>query len=205
MLDVGEIKDRETRPLQRAIIDYLAAIPEIARWRTLTLAACAFPQSMQGFPGKTTSSTPRSDWVLWTRLHAMRDRLQRLPAFGDYCIQHPLLVSDFNPRVMQASATIRYTADEEWLLVRGEGLKAAEAGGYKQFLGLSQDLVARTEYSGPQHCVGCRMIYDKAQPDSGSTGNLTTWREIGTSHHITLAVEQIRSLSDAEEPGSQLA
>lgn len=30
-------------------------------------------------------------------------------------------------------------------------------------------------------------------------------RQIGTNHHITLTAEQIKSLSDAEEPGSQLA
>lgn len=88
---------------------------------------------------------------------------------------------------MRASASIRYTTEDVWLILKGKNLKDY---GYKQFHDVSKSLLTNAVYSGPEFSSGDRYIRDCANRVV-SSGNLTTWRRVGTSHHIAYVTQQI--------------
>jgi hypothetical protein len=128
-------------------------------------------------------------------LHANRRSYTRLPTFSDCGIQHPTGVEGFDPRIMQASATVRYTLTEDWLLIKGEGTRTNPPS--RQFPGLAYQLVyrgLRRYYTGPNHCVGCQLIRDAAD-GAPSLGSPEVWRRLGTIHHITMVMDCLSSLT----------
>ena len=46
--------------------------------------------------------------------------MQRLPTFSDCAIQHPEGIENFDFHFMRPSPTVRYTCDDDWLLIKGE-------------------------------------------------------------------------------------
>ena len=67
-----------------------------------------------------------------------------MPSFGDYAIQHPRPPHDGGGPGMRA--TIRYTANGETLVARGQGSIIQE--GNAQYRLLCQQLVVRSEFAG---------------------------------------------------------
>lgn len=163
---------------------YLSAIPNLASWRTVTIAGTAFPRDMGAFKRDSVSRVPRTEWKAWTLLQSKP--LIRRPQFADYAIQHPALI-DFDPKTMQISAAIRYTADQEWIIVKGRGLKTSKAS---QMHGLCAKLIQMPEYKGAHYSWGDKWIDDCAN-QRVSYGNATVWRRVGTGHHLTLAARQL--------------
>ncbi len=88
---------------------------------------------------------------------------------------------------MRPSASVRYTHDTYWLVPKGRNLREY---GFDQFHGVCRALVQRVEYAGPQFSWGDQYIDDCAAERVGP-GNLTTWRKVGTSHHLAFVVRQL--------------
>jgi len=176
-----------------AVIGFVNRLPRLREWRTFTVAATSFPQNLTGLPPSDASLIPRQEWNLWTELSRLRiQRIARVPTFGDYAISHPE-PAEVDPRIMRPSASVRYTCDLAWLILKARNLRDH---GYEQFHDVCWVLVQRAEYCGRQFSWGDRYIDDCAAERVG-TGNLTTWRKVGTSHHLAFAVHQI-----ANEAGS---
>lgn len=195
LLDLGPI-DPSQRTAHRIVASQVVnQLPDSRAWRTVTFAATAFPQTMQPFDQDSENLVERTEWALWKHLKGLaeKEKLQRLPTFGDYTINHPEPVQ-IDPRVMRMSASIRYTTDEHWLIMRGHWVEKPPYFG--QFHELSRDLVDRDEYCGPEFSSGDQYIRDCAAEDV-STGNATTWRRVGTNHHLTFVVNQIANLGGA--------
>lgn len=157
----------------------------LGRWRSVVLLGTGFPTDLSEVsPGVGTIS--RVEWLLW------RSVSSRIPVrFGDYGISH-FDVRELDPRIMKASASIRYTGDSEWLVFRGRSLRDPRFGGFEQFRSLSAQIVNHPAYSGMAYSWGDRYIYDCALGSEGP-GNLTVWRQVGTNHHITHVVRQLSS------------
>ena len=102
----------------------LAAIPNISEWQTLSMASGAFPPDLQSFePGNRR--IPRSDWLAWKKAVSQSENRMRKPSYSDYTIQYGLYkepVEGSNP-----SVSVRYTLDEEWLIMRGEAVRSKAA------------------------------------------------------------------------------
>ena len=175
-----------------AVIEFVNRLPHLSAWRTFTLAATSFPPNLTGLPPSGISFIPRLEWTLWSELLGQEHRIPRLPAFGDYAISHPE-PAEVDPRVMRPSASIRYTCDASWLILKARNLRDH---GYEQFHNVCRVLVQRPEFCGPQFSWGDQYIDDCAAERVG-TGNLTTWRKVGTSHHLAFVVHQL-----ANEVGS---
>ena len=141
-----------------------------------------------GLPPSEISEVPRHEWMVWRRLIGDQD-LPRVPAFADYCIANPQ-PSEVDPRIMRPSASIRYTAAERWLILKGRNLRDH---GYAQFHQVCRDLTALPEYCGAAFSWGDCYITQCAANQAG-TGNLTTWRKVGTSHHLAFVLGQLSSL-----------
>ena len=163
----------------------LQSIPYLTDWRTLTLAGTSFPVNLSPFAADTENSIPRTELIVWDTL-VRSNRIARKPAFSDYGIQHPEL-AELDPRIITMSASIRYAADDHWVIVRGRSVRKK---GWAQYNSLSKKLAARSEFSGNTHCWGCNYVKDCAA-GAVSHGNATTWRRVGTAHHVTLVAEQI--------------
>lgn len=56
-------------------------------------------------------------------------------------------------------------------------------------------LVSSPYYFGKDYSWGDNEINEKASGESTKSGNLTTWRAIGTNHHITFIVNLLSSQS----------
>ncbi|WP_370154127.1 beta family protein [Ferrovibrio sp.] len=155
-------------------------------WRTVTIAATAFPKTMAGInPG--VFKVERLEWTFYKTLVEALGGKGRLPTFGDYCIAHPELPTE-DPRKFKPAATVRYTSDGSWLISKGTTVRKKD--GFKQYRQRCEEIVARSEFRGAGYSMADQYISDCAE-GKASTGNLTTWRWVGTNHHITNVTEDL--------------
>lgn len=194
IIDLGAVENMIADGIAALTEAFMAEVPHHDRWRTFTVSACAFPLSMGGVDRHSHDLVERADWIAWRdHLHADRRRLARLPTFGDYAIQHPSGVEGFDPRIMPISASIRYTTDEHWLLVKGESTRSTPPG--VQFPGLATRLVyghLQSYFAGSAHCDGCASM--KAAADGAPKfGSPEAWRKLGTIHHISTVMQGLGS------------
>jgi hypothetical protein len=171
--------------LLAAVPALVAQIPYLAKWRSFVITATSFPESLVGLPPLQVSSVPRIEWQLWEAIIPPVRNL-RLPAFGDYGISH-VQPSEVDPRIMRPSASIRYTTDEAWLVLKGRNLRDY---GYDQFHDVCRFLVGRPEYRGVCFSWGDTYIDDCSGGRVG-TGNLSRCRKVGTYHHVQFLVNQL--------------
>lgn len=183
VLDMGYLDETKAHAYSIALPWVLGALPHLKAWRTLTLLGTSFPADLREV--SKLGEIPRREWALWRAL----TKVPRRPTFGDYAIAHPDLL-DGNPRSLRSRAAIRYTHDESWVIYRGGRLAGPDAGGFEQFHGLARHLVEDHRYRGPDFSEGDRFILACAERRDGP-GNLTTWRRVGNSHHLTLVVGQV--------------
>lgn len=137
ILDLGSLRGENGDEISVDAISLIKAIPRIMQWRSFVLAATGFPVDLVGIPSSDISPVFRSEWALWRNVSANR-RIARMPTFGDYAIAHPQ-PPEVDPRVMRPSASIRYTTENEWLVLKGKNLKNH---GYSQFHDVSNTTVS---------------------------------------------------------------
>lgn len=195
IIDLGPVENLVAAGVIALTDAFLADVPDHLRWRTFTVSGCAFPSSMGGVSRNSYDKVARAEWTAWRDgLHAIRSTLQRLPTFSDCAIQHPIGVEGFNPRTMQVSAAVRYTLEEDWLLIKGESTRNKLPS--EQFPALAKGLVngsLRAYFCGANHCAGCKSIKDVADGAEGF-GSAEAWRRIGTAHHLTTVATQLAGL-----------
>jgi hypothetical protein len=172
------------------VLGLMSKIPNLDRWRTFTLASPSFPPNLVGLPPSDCSVIPRREWNLWQDVVCKNPA--RLPTFGDYVISHAE-PSEVDARVMRPSASVRYTADGSWLILKERSLRDY---GYEQFHEACRTLISRPEYMGRDFSWGDGYIDDCANESVG-TGNLTTWRKVGTSHHLAFVLRQLSTAFDS--------
>jgi len=169
------------------------SIPKITEWRTFIVAGGAFPEDLSHLEKHNQHNIPRLDWTIW---RALLGKLKRRPSFSDYTIQYPIYLpktSAFNP-----SASIRYTLEDKWVIVRGEGLRNPKGAGFRQYPAQAQILANQKKvFKGKDFSAGDAYIAEKAKDiETKKTGNPKTWLEAGINHHISLVVDQISSLRE---------
>jgi hypothetical protein len=196
LIDLGAVDTMILTGVRRFARAFLEEVPYHERWKTFTLSASAFPQSMSVIKKRYSYVTiDRIDWMAWRDgLHSRRTRISRLPTYSDCGIQHPAGVEGFDFRTMQSSASIRYAITDNWLLIKGESTKITLPS--QQFPSLARALVNQrvgTYYCGTNHCRGCSGMMECANGQSGY-GSQEAWRRLGTVHHITKVVEDLEAL-----------
>ena len=175
------------RPTLREI---LGLVGDAREWRTLTVISGAFPKNLSGF-SVGEHEHARSDWVAWRDEVLAGKRLARIPTFGDYTTQHGLFAEP--PRRANFSASIRYTADDYWVIMRGEGVLNDSGPGYAQWPANAQLLCERPEFCGPEFSIGDEYIHEMAQ-QTARPGNAETWLRAGVNHHMAFTARQIATL-----------
>lgn len=167
----------------------LSQVPEIREWRTLTIASGAFPRDLTGMqPGQ--HFLDRWDWLAW-RAYVRGPSRPRTAAYADYTIQH----ADFKepPERANLSASIRYTIDQYWLVMRGESVFKEDGPGFSQWPANAQLLSEHREFRGRDFSYGDQYILDMGS-QVASTGNAETWLRAGINHHMTFVARQVANL-----------
>jgi T4 beta protein len=189
LIDYGRLDEEHA-----TIKELLERTPKLLRWRSLTVASGAFPKDLQGFrPGSHLVS--RADWLNW-RGQVLGRTLPRNPSFADYSIQYGEYVEpvdNCNP-----SASIRYTLEDQWLIMRGEALRSKnkEKGpGSAQWVANAMLLRDRDDFFGAEFSEGDAYISRMSTKTSRPYGSPMTWIRAGLNHHLTVVSRQIASLS----------
>lgn len=184
MLDLEDQVSQNPAITATAIRQALRALPNALDWASVIVAGTAMPSGTASVGRDGAADLPRSEWLLW---RSLTDPDYRRPSFGDYCVQHPDPLSDFDPRFMDSSAQLRYTINASWYVVRGRGVKIA---GNTQIHSLAQQVVAHAQYSGPGFSWGDNWLNECAS-GSCSPGNQGVWRKVTTNHHLTYVARQV--------------
>jgi hypothetical protein len=156
--------------------------------RSVTLAASSFPESMGEVTGPL-QHWPRREWSLYRAVLASLPAGARVPAFGDYAIAG-VSFAQGDMRILKPSATIRYTCNEGWIIAKGSNVRD---NGFGQYRHCSGWVTQSQHYLGANFSPGSAYI-EECRSGSASTGNLTTWRWVGTNHHITKVVADLANL-----------
>ncbi len=102
LIDFAEIGSGQSGTMSLAAKAILETLREVDRYRSLTLAATAFPRDLGRLPASQVSLIPRTEWTIWSTLAKGLKRTLRIPTFGDYAIANPEL-TEIDPRIMQMS------------------------------------------------------------------------------------------------------
>ncbi|MDP9410361.1 MAG: beta family protein [Actinomycetota bacterium] len=175
-----------------ALRDALTNLPLAAQWPSVMVAGTSMPAVTSEVGADNAVELARVEWRVW-RLLVDEGDLHRLPAFGDYCVQHPDPMSDFDPRYMQSAAQLRYTIPQSWYVARGRGVRDY---GHEQVRDLANQILDHPQYAGRDFSWGDTWLAECAD-GSCSAGNQMVWRKVTTNHHITFLVRQISTLVGA--------
>jgi Beta protein len=186
LLDFRDVRSDEIREVTNTAVEVIRNLPNVNEWCTLTIAASGFPGSLSEVGTHAVGSLPRTELQVWNALMRKRRDIARLPSFADYGVQHPDLLN-LDWTVIPLVPNIRYTLSSEWLILRGGSNKKY---GWHQTHQLSTQLMGMSEYYGESYCWGDSYIANCAN-DLVGPGNMTTWRKVGTNHHLTLVSAQI--------------
>jgi len=166
----------------------IKALPYLSKWRTFSIIGSSFPQSMAKV-NQGLSKLSRDEWLFYKKLIArLMEAKVRLPAFGDYGINHPDILQ-LDMRKVKPSATVRYTIDDAWLIIKGPNVRD---NGFEQYHDLCKALVRSRYFLGDKFSAGDEYIANCAA-GKVKTGNLSTWRMVGTNHHLEKVVYDISS------------
>ncbi|PHQ79803.1 MAG: hypothetical protein COB69_07215, partial [Phycisphaera sp.] len=197
ILDYHSISPEMESVLRAAVPAQLAALPHVSSWKSLTIAASTAPENLTGVSQNSVAEYDRTEWMLYAWLHNRRGTLVRMPQYGDYAVAHPEIL-EIDPRIMRMSPNIRYTGQLIWVIAKGEAYKRKKdikksIPGSVQYPRLCTAIIQHQEWAGAQFSWGDTYIEDCSQ-GNGGPGNATTWRGVGTNHHLTLVVGQLASL-----------
>jgi hypothetical protein len=189
-------------PAKSALPFQIHALPHLEAWRSFTVAASSFPIDMSNVPRNTLVEMDRAEWGVWNSLRSKTKTLTRMPDYGDYGINHPEIV-EIDPRLMRQSPNIRYTSEASFVIAKGAayprkkdkakfpGLTPAE-----QFPKLAAGIIKHASWKKPEFSWGDSFI--QSCSEKKCVGSPTDWRAVGTSHHISLVVQQLANLPELE-------
>jgi hypothetical protein len=182
------------------IAAFINTVPNVNDWRSFTIIAGAFPKDLSNLKKNGQYELPRNDWLMWKDYATTAKG--RIPSFGDYTIQHGVF-EEHEGKHFNFSASLRYTAGEHWVIMRGEGVKNENGAGFEQFPAQAQLLLERVEFRGPQFSHGDLYIHTMAQQFTKS-GQLKDWLVATFNHHLTFAARQIDEFFAGAHNGAPL-
>jgi len=196
VLDYGTIDENMESLLRVAVPAHIAALPGTSEWRSITFCSSSFPKDLSKVSRNDLSESDRTEWMVWNWLRT-RGKLVRIPDFGDYAIQCPD-ITELDPRLIRMSPNIRYTAEMVWLLAKGEAYKKKKdkkksVPADVQYPILCELIMNHQHWCGENFSFGDGFIARSSRKEDGP-GSATTWRAVGTNHHLTFVAQQLANL-----------
>jgi hypothetical protein len=168
--------------LAQLLANVLTASPVFLTARSLIITATAFPPTMASITGPI-QFVSRQEWLLYRALISRLPTDARRPTFGDYAIAAPDLPQG-DMRLLKPSATVRYAVTDGWIIAKGSNVRD---NGFEQYRGCCGAVTSSALYLGARFSPGSDYI-ERCRTGAAKTGNLTTWRWVGTNHHIAKVV-----------------
>jgi hypothetical protein len=164
----------------------------LRRWRSFTVLAGSFPPDLMAFERPGQYEIPRLEWLKWMTEVQQLSTSSRRPTFGDYAIQHPIYVEPV--KGANPTASIRYTCDTYFVVMRGQALRKKEGGTrHEQYRANAELLCARKEFAGAHFSAGDEYIWNIGSHKEPGPGTPETWLRAGFSHHLAFTARQIGS------------
>lgn len=189
ILDLKVITDDSIHDKSIVLKAMLADIPKIESFRNIILACASFPETLSNINKHTLTYVPRSEYRLWNDALKYNKKYHINLIYSDYCINHPKYMEYVIG--MSPSFNIRYTTNDSYMIVKGDTIKK---GGLEpqSIIETCDKIIKSGNFKGIHYSWGDNYIATRKESDSH--GNLSTWRKVGTNHHITLVVNQIANL-----------
>lgn len=188
VIDYASGSFESTAAYARLMDNILQSTPNLARWRSVTVSATAFPRQIP-VSMRPYGTIPRSEWVGYKALVGRLPATVRVPTFGDYAVNHPA-TEQMDPRFIDPNAKLKYTIDDQWHIGLGRQVRAHGRGQMQQ---LCQDLLTLPYWAGRAYSYGDTYIDDCAA--GLGAGGTSTWPCVTTNHHLTRAVDDVASFA----------
>ena len=182
VLDVGAVAAPPAVQAMTAA-SFINLVPNIRRFRSLTLTQSAFPDSLSQLAYDSKTTIDRDDWLTWQML-VSTGNAKRQPQYGDY---GPSGAGAALP--YRGTPNIRYALDTQWLVLRG-GTTRTSGTVTAQHFALAKKLRGDKLWMGRGFSAGDEYIY-LCRPGSGGPGGATQWRTVAVNHHLELVVTQM--------------
>lgn len=187
ILDFRSIPIDRKKQIINLIVQFITKNSLIHDWKSLIIAGSSFPDSLSNIAKNSEVRVPRIEFSIWKLLMQNSKKLKRVPAFGDYGVVYPN-APELDPRTINPSAKIRYTVENDWIILKGHSLKRHPK--YQQYHSLSMKLSNDADFLGSSFSWGDQYILDCGKKNV-TTGNLTTWVKVDSNHHLTYVSDQI--------------
>ncbi|WP_153455850.1 beta family protein [Streptomyces smaragdinus] len=187
LLDLGPVTD--TADAGKIALSALDLLAGLRPWRTVVLAAGAFPRRVPSFAGGPPLVVPRHDWLAHRLVRNSRPEFRGHLLYGDYSAEHALSANI--PSIRRPGppwGLMRYTAPDAFLVapaptraprrserVRAVARRIAEA-----------EIFRRGGSEGERWLEACAY-----GTGSAGTGNAETWIRVGHIQHMSFAVAQL--------------
>ncbi len=188
LLDLGSPAFEPQDQLIAIIIAALGGSATLQNARSVTVIATSFPGTLSALEGPI-HVVKRCEWLLYKALLQKLDNNTRRPGFGDYAISS-IEFPKGDMRYMRGSPNVRYTIEDAWIIVKG---KREKGGTKKTYVQLCEQLSKAEGFTAAGFSQGSAYIHGcKSGTENG--GNTTTWKWVGTNHHITRVVHDLARL-----------
>lgn len=124
------------------------------------------------------------------------DFIKKIPqlGFGDFTIEPPEFAPSMDMRKIKPAARLIYSTDNNWIVYKGSAFRDNPG----QMYDICSYFVLKSGFfMGESFSNGDMRIYQCANRN-GTNGNLTTWKQAGINHHITLVVQQLANLTASQ-------
>lgn len=177
LIDLGEISTNSLQALIAAgLLSLRVAFDFSPNWLDVVIISGCFPQNLSDLAANRVHRLPRLEWQLWRSISSEYPNIK----YGDYGTKSPVTAVGSFP----GTSSIKYTAENEYLILRGE-LPKNHPRGMHQYIDKAIILVGEPEYSGSTFSWGDLRI-DAISKSTRNPGNPTSWVQISQNHHITL-------------------
>ncbi|MGJ9424179.1 beta family protein [Aeromicrobium sp. CF3.5] len=183
VLDLGSIQGLTATQIASLEV-LLGTAGAVGAWRSITVSAGAFPDSISGLAPGSRHDLPRYDATLWRELTSRGHQID----FGDYAVNHPALPGQGRGPL----PNLRYTNGHNWAVWR----ESKTRPGNESFFDLCKKVLVDSAWSGATYSWGDNEIALKAAEATPKAGSATQWRAYGTSHHFTTVVDRLASLGE---------
>jgi hypothetical protein len=193
IFDLADANFLEVENIADAIVGILESFPFAEQWKSFTVAGTAFPASNLIKEGK--SEYARNEWKFYSTLRSKLNEssFKRSINYGDYSIVNPGYF-EFNPKIMKASANIRYTHHDKWIVVKGKALK--ESADYAQYTKLAKQIFDSEDFLGESFSQGDLHLAKCVREEEGP-GAPSVWNWVGNNHHFVKVLSDLSAMSPA--------
>lgn len=192
LVDLGAPDYEPYHAFAEALVPALERLGDTRAFRNLVLLGTAIPESF-GPLAKGSHELPRHDWLFYKCLLERLPTAMRRPIYGDHTIVHPSFTAAIDFRTIKPPGKIVYTTDSTWAVRKGGAFQSDPDQMYEHCSVITRD--PRFGFRGASFSSGDDYL-EKCADGAEKPSNLTRWKEVGVSHHITMVVHDLANLPD---------